>query len=70
MQGESGVERSSERVAGGVGTEALAHKEDDAAVLRVRRDGDGDGVEQAGAELMEGRRLHATGAVDDELQRE
>ena len=69
VQGEGGVGRPGERVAGGVRAEAPAHEEDDPAVLRGRRDGDGDGVEQAaGAELPEGGRLHAAGAVHDELQ--
>ena len=67
-QGESGVGRPGERVSGGVRAEAPAHDEDEAAVLRVRRDGDGDGVAQAGAEHLERRRVHAAGAVHDELQ--
>lgn len=68
VQGEGGVGRPGERVAGGVRAEALVHEEDDPAVLRVRREGDGDGVEQAaGAELPEGGRLHAAGAVHDEI---
>lgn len=68
MQSEGGVGRPGEGVAGGVRAEAPAHEEDDPAVLGLRRDGDGDGVEQAGAELLEGGRLHAAGAVHDELQ--
>ena len=52
-QGESGVGRPGERVAGGVRAEAPAHDEDEAAVMRVRRDGDGDGVAQDGAEHLE-----------------
>ena len=68
VQGEGGVGRPGERVAGGVRAEALVHEEDDPAVLRGRRDGDGDGVKLAGAELPEGGRLHAAGAVHDELQ--
>lgn len=67
-QGEGRVSRPGEGVAGGVRAESPAHEEDDPAVLDLRRDGDGDGVEQAGAELPERGRLHAAGAVHDELQ--
>lgn len=68
MQGEGRVGRSSERVAGGVSAEVPVHEEDDAAILLGRRHGDGDGVEQAGTELLESGGLHPARAVDDELR--
>uniref|UniRef100_A0A0A9D8H6 Uncharacterized protein n=1 Tax=Arundo donax TaxID=35708 RepID=A0A0A9D8H6_ARUDO len=67
MEGESGVGGPCEAVSGGIRVEPPAHDQNYAAVLRVGRYGDGDGVAQPWPENLEGGRLHAPGAVHDEL---